>query len=372
MRLALALVGVTTALVVSTALAATMKFKPGKVLETHATVSFKGPWYVYNKSACRFRVTAKHPKAYVSQLRRQPGMRLAYSPEGTQTAFDKTLNDVTRRAAVKAGMKFFQFSNEYPSTTLPLQAADQAKTVKADVVISANVQPDLYPAIQKKYEQSCIPFLDEYKVPGTKNVPAFQADNFLTGAVMAAAAAKIIKKRGWPVKQTWVVTCQDPNNTTQPGTVYDILRGYRQTLAKQLGIPNDHIAAPDLVCDFKLGAEGARQAVADWLTAHPDAKYVTVGTYIDDIYGQGAANALRQAGFGSRGLVVGRGGGEASLKLIASNDPIFAVDGNPVFTGWGSPIVAMAQAIALGRPVPALVSPPVVAVTKENVDKYLP
>jgi hypothetical protein len=35
-------------------------------------------------------------------------------------------------------------------------------------------------------------------------------------------------------------------------------------------------------------------------------------------------------------------------------------------------MVAMAQDVLLGRPVPYLVSPPVVAVTADNVADYLP
>ena len=111
--------------------------------------------------------------------------------------------------------------------------------------------------------------------------------------------------------------------------------------------------------------------MADWLTAHPQAKYVTAVTHIDSVYSLGLANALRDAGFGDRAIVVGRGGDAGYMKLIAKGDPIVAVDGNPQFTQWGVPIVAMAEDIALGNPVPALVSPKVVTVTKANASKYV-
>jgi hypothetical protein len=268
-------------------------------------------------------------------------------------------------------MKFFQFSNEYPSTTLPLQNVDQANSVHADVVISGNVQNDQYPQIQQKYLQYCIPFLNQYAVAGTTDIPKFQADNYNTGKVMAAAAADIITQRGWPTNDTWIVTCADPNQIPAPGTVYDIDKGYRETLAASLNIPSDHIAAPDLVCTGPGGVDGARSAMADWITAHPQARYVTAVAHIDELYGIGMAKALQDANFGDRALVAARGGGDITMKQIAAGDPIIAVDGDPLFTRWGTPIVAMAQDIAEGLPVPFLASPPVLAITKDNASEYI-
>ena len=366
--LALLLMTVTAAVATGSLGAAKQR---GPVLQTFKTVTGKGRWYVYSKKTCSFKATAKHPKVYKSVLRRQTGMTIVYMPEGTQAAYDKELNDGTRRAASRAKMKFFQFSTEYPSTTLPIEAANQAVVVKPDVVVSANVHPDLYPAIQAKFKKACIPFINEFNVPGTISVPAFQGDNYLAGATAATAAVKIIKQRNWPASGIWIVGCADPVWTTKRGTVYDLVRGYRETVAKALNVPSAQVVH-DIICTPEAGAEKARSSMADWITAHPDARYITGMGPADDIYGQGMANALRAANFGTRALIAGRGGTESSLKLIASGDPIFAVDAHLQFPTWGGPLVGMAQQIALGQAVPALVSPPVVAVTKENVDKYLP
>jgi ABC-type sugar transport system substrate-binding protein len=249
--------------------------------------------------------------------------------------------------------------------------ARQAVTVEADVVISGNVLSDQYPQIQQVYEQACIPFVNQFNVPGTTDVPSFQADNYLTGAAEAEAAVEIIEERGWPVEEIRIVTCTDPAVTTEPGTVYDINRGFRETLVELLSLSEEQIVSPDLVCTSELGAERARQSMADWLTANPDAEYVVGTTHIDDLYSLGLANALRDADFADRALVAGRGGDSSTLEAIASGDPILAISGNPLFEEWGAPIVAMAQDVALGRPVPTLVSPPVVAVTEENVQEFL-
>ena len=342
-----------------------------EVIRTIEGVTHQGPWYAYDREACTFVETAEHPETYVAELKAMDGSTLVYAPEGQTAEFDVTLNDGVEAAATEAGIAFFQFSNEFPDTALPIQVADQAVTVEADVVISGNVLADLYPQIQSIYEAACIPFLNQFAVPGTENVPRFQADNYVTGAIEAEAAAAIITERGWPLEEIRIVTCTDPAVTTEPGTVYDINRGFRETLVELLGLSADQVEATDLVCTFELGAERARQSMADWLTANPDVTHVVGTTHIDDVYSLGLAIALRDAGFEDRALVVGRGGGTAFLELIASGDPIAGVSGNPDFPSWGAPMVAMAQDIALGRPVPYLVSPPVAAVTAANVDQYL-
>jgi hypothetical protein len=347
---------------------AALAFDVGPVVATGNVASTKPPWYVWNPKTCTFVTTTKHPATYSAKLRKIAGFTLAYLPEATGDPFDDALNAATKAAAIKAGLKFYQFSNAFPSTTKPLQVVGEAATVKANSVIEANVVPQQYPAIQAAFKKACIPFLNEYNVPGTKGIPVFQTDNFLTGVGMAKAAVPIMKARGWDAKDTYIVTCADPSVGQNPGGVYDIDKGYRETVAKLF--PGAHVSTPDLTCSFSKGVDGARATMADWLTAHPQAKYVTAVSHIDSVYSLGMANALRDAGYGDRGLVAGRGGDAGYMKQIAQGDPIVAVDGNPVFTAWGVPIVAMAEDLALGNPVPALVSPQVVIVTKANAAKY--
>jgi hypothetical protein len=359
---ALAVAGVTAAVV-----SAAGGYTVGPVVAT-GSVGSTPPWYVWNQKTCAFTTTTKHPATYAAKLHKISGFTLAYLPEGTGDPFDDSLNAATKAAAVKASLKFYQFSNAAPSTTAPLQVAGEAATVKASSVIEANVIPQQYPAIQAAFKKSCIPWLNEYNVPGSKGIPVFQTDNFQTGVGMANAAVPIMKSRGWVADQTYIVTCADPSLGQNPGGVYDIDKGYRETVTKLF--PGSHIATPDIACSGPKGVDGARATMADWITAHPDAKYVTAVSHIDSLYSLGMANALRDAGFADRGLVAGRGGDSGYMKLIAQGDPIVAVDGNPVFTAWGVPIVAMAEDIALGNPVPALVSPQVVIVTKANAAKY--
>lgn len=354
--------------VASWASAGVTDFRVSGVVATGKIASTKGPWYVWDQKTCSFSTTKKHPAKYKAKLKKISGFTLAYLPEATGDPFDDALNAATKAAGVKAGLKFFMFSNAYPSTSKPLEAVGEAVTVKASSAIEANVVPSQYPAIQAAFKKACIPFLNEYDVPGTKRIPVFQTNNLLTGVDMAKAAVRIMKARGWDAKQTYIVTCADPSVGETPGSVYDIDKGYRKTVARLF--KGAHIATPDLACSTTKGVDGARASMANWLTAHPQAKYVTAVSHIDSIYSLGMANALRDAGYSSRGLVAGRGGDSGYISRIAKGDPIIAVDGDPVFKDWGVPIVAMAEDLALGNPVPAFVSPRVVIVTKANAKTY--
>jgi hypothetical protein len=337
-------------------------------------VTFKAPWYVFNKKTCQFVTANTHPKTFTGiPAKLNSHFTLAYLPEATGDPFDNALNAATQAAAVNAHLKFYMFSNAYPSTTAPLTVVGEAHSVHATSVIEANVVPTEYPAIQALFKKYCIPWLNEYDVPGSKMIPVFQADNYGTGAGMGTAAVKLMKARGWVAKDTYIVTCSDPSVGTNAGGVYDIDRGYRNTVAKLF--PGSHIATPDISCSaaggVASGIDGARSVMADWLTAHPQAKYVTAVSHIDSIYSLGMADALKAAGFGNRAIVAGRGGDTGYMTQIENGNPIIAVDGDPQFTKWGSPIVAMAEAIGRDQAVPSFVSPKVAIVTKANAKKYL-
>ena len=347
-------------------------FNVGATVATGQLASVTPPWYVWNAKTCSFSTTTNHPATFSAELKKISNFTLAYMPEDANNPFDDSLNAATKAAAVQAGLKFYQFNNNYPSTTAPLTNVGEANTVHASAAIEANVIPQQYPAIQAALQKDCIPWLNEYDVPGSKNIPVFQTDNLGTGVGMAQAAVPIMKSRGWTASDTYIVTCFAPELTTSTAGVYGIDVGYRNTVAKLF--PGVHIASPDLNCTPPGGGavtiESARTAMANWITAHPNAKYVTGVAHIDSLLSIGMADALQAAGYGKRALVVGRGGDSGYIHQIATGNPIIAVDGDPQFTHWGIPIVAMAEALALGEPVPALVSPQLVVVTQANAKQY--
>jgi hypothetical protein len=69
------------------------------------------------------------------------------------------------------------------------------------------------------------------------------------------------------------------------------------------------------------------------------------------------AQALKDAKLGSHAIIVGRAATKDALTLIANGDPVFAADLDMGFSGWGPSLVALAQDIAAGKPVPTLTTP---------------
>ena len=94
----------------------------------------------------------------------------------------------------------------------------------------------------------------------------------------------------------------------------------------------------------------------NWLTAHPQAKYI-IGAAWDDSRAPGMVQALNDAGIKSNGIIVGRATVNTSLETMASGNPTYAADLNMGFTQWGPSMVALAEDIAAGKPVPTLTTP---------------
>jgi len=333
--------------------------------------AIKGPWLVWNKDACRFKVTDKHPTRYAAVLRRtDKPLKMVFTPYDTVSAASSIINSSVRSAVEKTGVQLTQISNEYPSVDKALTAADQAVATHPDAAISASIVAELYNRIQPKYEAACIPMATMFAFPTPHPSPGFQSSFKSEGNAMATAAIDIVKKRGWPPSQIWVLTCGEPKTSPGPGTLRDIGTTFRDRVAAAFDVPSTQIS-PILDCNQNgQGALDARTATTDWLTAHPQAKYV-VGSFWVDSIAVGMAQALKARGFGDRALVAGGDASDSVVKMIAAGDPILQVDADKGFLKWGTYAVALAQDIAAGRPVPTYMDPGTTAVTPGNAAKIL-
>jgi hypothetical protein len=114
--------------------------------------------------------------------------------------------------------------------------------------------------------------------------------------------------------------------------------------------------------------------MTDWLTAHPDAKYI-LSTTINDDRAVGIANAMIQAGRGDPtkdGIVIGKNADEAGLAAVRRPDTPYV--GTVAFFGqlYGEWATGLMLDILEGKPVPSIVSVPHEVITKDNIDKWFP
>ena len=189
---------VALALVVATAATASAKLTAaGPVVATATYQSIKGPWLVWDESTCGFKATNTHPATYRAVLRKDdPPLSVVYTPEATTFPVDPIINGSFKSAAAKSGIKLSQLSNDYPSTSRPINVANQAVQIKADVVVSANVLSNLYPQIQEIYKKGCVPMINMFNLPGTTDpAPGFQSGYIAQGIGMGSAAVAIAKKK---------------------------------------------------------------------------------------------------------------------------------------------------------------------------------
>jgi ribose transport system substrate-binding protein len=137
-------------------------------------------------------------------------------------------------------------------------------------------------------------------------------------------------------------------------------------VAKAFAIPKSRQSA-DINC---ASPEEARAKTIDWLTAHPQAKYVVASMWAD-AQGVAMAQALASKGYKDNAIVATGDASDAALELMADGDPILQVDSAKNFLNWGVYSISMAQDVAAGRPVPSFSEVQPVVVTPANVKQGL-
>jgi ribose transport system substrate-binding protein len=299
------------------------------------------------------------------------GTTICFTPESEEFPFDtQGVNPSMDKYAKEAGVKLLVLNNAYPSTTQPLANADACVTQGANLVVSFNVMAELSPAIMKKYDAAKIPVIAvDVTHPGSV---FWGADNCLSGRMAGQFAVKWARDHNWPEDQIIIFTGMDPGVGGAPACRNTAF--VEEIRAQMPKIPDANVFEVDMRT-AELGVmPGALAATTDWLTAHPDAKYI-VATTINDDRGVGIANAMAQAGRGDPtvdGIVIGKNADESGLAAIRRGGTPFV--GSVAFfpDRYGEFLIPLALDILEGKPVPSIVRVPHQVITAENIDKWYP
>lgn len=307
-------------------------------------------WVVWDRASCSFKPATDHPATYeVTPVTDGGGLKIAYTPETTQLAFDVKQNDGVNAVARRSGVELKLLDNQYPSTTQPINVAKTVAQYKPDVVLSMNVIANLYPQIMKIFDRGCLPtvVLDLSPPDNTVFFGIRQGD---MGTVAAEYAGEVMREREWDLAATHVVSCADADVGTDPGSPYDRVDYFHRSIREQFPeIPADNYEM--LNCQTQQGSEIARQRMTDWLTANPQAKHV-VGNAINDMRALGMHTALKAKGMGEDAALVGIDADPPNIKLIENGDPIFIGDVTQYPERRGELLIPLAKDIADGKPVP--------------------
>lgn len=332
-----------------------------------ASFDVTSPDYLkWNKDTCLFE-PAEGQGPYTAEVRKSDTpLRIVFTPEEqTNPVFVAEAKKLVELGQA-AGVEVVVLDNAFPDTQRPIQNADQAVQMSVDVVLSQLIMPDLNPAVQTKYKDACIPMVNVFGMPNYPfPAPTVQAIHKENGVVMARAAIDLIKKKGWPEDAIWIVSCGDPVTASGPGTAEDLMVGFADTIKAEFGVPDDQIS-DILVCSQADGPLGSKTAVTDWLTAHPQAKYV-VGSAWNDVKAFGMAQALEAAGFTTdNALTAGRDANAEQVAAMKSGSILQVNLDLDLIDGWATAMLAIAQDIAAGKAVPAYNVPAATPLTPDS------
>ena len=335
----------------------------GPVAKNTVIADTSGKWVKFNQKTCKYAATKSLGKKYVAKMRKAPtGTKIAWGTQDTVFPFTLLLNkDIKKQAAAaRTQLKVWDNKGDNSSlnTTEPIKNAQGIVAWKPSVNLWMNTYGPLTPKTMDLFNKArpCIPTIQFYIAPG-KNAIYFGNSQPQQGIAAADYVAPIIKARKWDLKQTWIVsTGQKSAFGSDPGSPEERITYFTKQLQKLLpGLPKNQVTLLDCA-----DTPACRTAMADWLTAHPQAKYVT-GATVYDIRSLGAHAALKAAGFKSNAALVGNGLEPAAKALVNGNDPIMVATLDPGEQNGGKFVIPLALDLLAGKAVPTATYIPVSA-----------
>lgn len=322
-----------------------------------------GKWVKFNMNSCKYVSVKSRGAKYTARMRKAPaGTKISWGTQDTVFPFTLLLNKDIKKQAAAAGVQLRVWDNKGDNsslnTTEPVKNAEQIVAWKPSVNLWMNTYGPLTPKTMGMFNAArpCIPTVQFYIAPG-KNAIYFGNSQPQQGIAAANYVAPIIKKRGWDLKQTWIVsTGQVSAFGNDPGSPEERITYFTKQLQKLLpGLPKNQVTLLDCA-----DTPACRTAMSDWLTAHPQAKFVT-GATVYDIRSLGAHAALKAAGFKDNAALVGNGLEPAAKALVDAGDPIMVSTLDPGEQNGGKYVIPLALDILAGKPVPTATYIPVSA-----------
>jgi ABC-type sugar transport system substrate-binding protein len=326
---------------------------PTAAVTTYQYAGYSGDWVVYDRTTCKFVPATQNPATYEAKLRQATSpFKFAFPQPLVTGPFMAKWTPSMNQAAAQAGVTLDLYDTQYPSTTQPLAVADAVVQTKPDVVLEGTEVDAVLPAIQAKYDTACIPVVMADMTPQPNQIffGSRQAD---VGDAAATYAVEVAKQRGWTGADMWAVSCMNTEVGTSPDGPYARVAQFQTAVKK--AFPDLPAAQTTLLdCKQAQGSLEAQTKMTDWLTAHPNAKYV-ISNAITDTQALGMYAAFQNAGLKDRAILIGTDVEPAALQIINSGDPTFVGDVNqgPEFRGVYE--ISLAEDIAEGVPVPTKV-----------------
>ena len=322
---------------------------------------FRGPWLVWDSSACKFRETDDHPADYTAAVRKIEGKsNFGYMHYGNTNDFgilnSKSIEDFAQRA----GFDVNTYNLEFPSQTVPLDHARNSITRGDQGVVQANLSDALLPAFYEILEgEGCIPSLQLYLAsPG---YPSMGILWDVAGAIQGKWLAEEANARGFDPSRSAFAQCTDPESGPSVNAMFPA--SAKALRDNGFALPDDNLF--ELVCS--RSPEAALQTIRDWFTANPRFDHVLINV-IDEVRMAGVVQAVRQSGMDRNSILTISNGLDAQgQQMVCSGQNDASVAFFP--ERYGEWVVPIMQDIMAGNPVPSLVSNGMKVFTKATIEE---
>ena len=268
------------------------------------------------------------------------GIKIGYISLGDSIPFVKLVSDNIREQAEIAGAEFV-FCDGEVDPTKSLECARTLGVQEVDVVINFNLFEDAAEEICEAYGNKPTISIDIHQ---TCETSFFGADNFQAGFMTGASTGLHIEANFNCEYDEFVLL-----NALAAGQVV-IERGEGTVAGFEAicgEIPEDKFTLVDVP---SIAVDEARVNFGDWLTTHPDAEVIAVGSTNDDMF-LGAIAATEAAGRDGQVFGTAQGADESSWNRIVC-DENWVADTAYFPERYGRTTVPAAIAAAQGIPIP--------------------
>ena len=267
--------------------------------------------------------------------------------------------------AEKMGVDVVECDNAYDQEKT-LACADLLISQDVDGIMFANWLSPISQTVGAKWVDAGIPAVTyDGKHPGAID---FGANNYTAGVVGGTYLGNIAKDKGWDAKDVWLVRGVNPDVGAAGQQRMD---GCLEGVKSVLDLPDDHVS--DILAN-QVDTAYSVSIMQDWLTGHPDAKYI-LACSINDEAGTGFSAACEAAGKTDTCAVVGQGVSEPGMvDLQDRTDEESSFKGSVAYwpEKYGEYMVPIIVDLLEGRPVPPQVWVNHLVIDRSNIEQYYP
>jgi len=302
------------------------------------------------------------------------GMKFAFALATAANPLIVSQGNLFKQGAAKLGAKATIYDNKGTAQDM-LTNANLMVAAKPDVIVIYPSAADATSRVSQIFKRAGIPCIS-VNVP-VEGCPLLNFDQPQLAGLAAKAMARQMAKRGWNGNNTTVVIGQaakyGPSVNVAVTSFYDqlskLVPGMKHVPASAIKTTTTTINGDQgLQVDLDFTPDIAFPAMTRALQSIPDDRNIVIYTTADDVT-VAALRAVKNAGRLDNTIVSGFGGSPTSIKALRQGKN-WVTEQTGFFANWGEFALAMAAAVKQGKKLPALTVPPMVVLTKDNVNTY--